>query len=171
MRLQNSDNTCFYFNENWRTSYFISIVIVKFHFIQTLQRTMTAKTWVALNEFFDFFINSFFYCSAIIILSLCVAINIISAQVTGGPCPNLQGVANFNVKKYLGSWYEFKKYPNFFSRGAKCITATYALQKDGNVSVLNQQTINGTADKILGYARPISSGVLGVNFPTVPCES
>lgn len=100
-----------------------------------------------------------------------MAFKVASTQVTGGPCPNVQGVANFDVKKYIGLWYEIKKYPNFFSRGAKCITATYDIKKDGNVSVFNQQIVNGTTqDKILGYARLISSGVLGVNFPTVPSE-
>jgi lipocalin len=108
------------------------------------------------------------------ILSLICAIQFVSGQVTGvGPCPNVQGVQNFDVKKYMGLWYEFKKYPNFFSLGSKCITATYDLKKDGTVSVFNQQVKNGAEDKILGVARLLSPGVgeLGVSFPTVPCDT
>ena len=94
-----------------------------------------------------------------------------SAQVTGlGPCPVVKPVENFNVNKYTGLWYEFQKYPNFFSRGAKCITATYQLLNDGNVSVFNQQVVNGAADGIKGYASLVSSGLLSVSFPTVPCN-
>ena len=94
-----------------------------------------------------------------------------SAQVTGlGPCPVVKPVENFDVNRYIGLWYEFQKYPNFFSRGAKCVTATYQLLGNGNVSVLNQQIVNGAPDKIEGYASLVSSGLLSVSFPTVPCN-
>lgn len=101
-----------------------------------------------------------------------MAIDFASAQVTGlGPCPKVQPVENFDIKRYLGLWYEIEKYPTPFSRGTKCITATYGLRQDGNISVLNQQVYpNGTKDGVEGVARPVSSGVLSVSFPTSQCS-
>jgi lipocalin len=107
----------------------------------------------------------------IAIFSFLVTIHLASCQIQGlGPCPTVEVVKNFDVKKYTGLWYEVQKYPNFFSRGAKCITANYQLKADGTVSVNNQQIKNGANDTILGVARVISSGILGVSFPTVPCK-
>jgi apolipoprotein D and lipocalin family protein len=107
----------------------------------------------------------------IAIFSFLVTIHLASCQVTGfGSCPTVEVVKDFDVKKYTGLWYEVKKYPNFFSFGAKCITANYQLKADGNVSVENKQVRLGANESILGNARLISSGILGVSFPSVPCK-
>lgn len=103
--------------------------------------------------------------------ALLLTVHLASAQVTQlGPCPNVEVVKNFDVKKYTGLWYEIKKYPTFFSIGAKCITANYQLKSDNTVSVLNTQIVNGIESSISGTARIISSGILGVSFPSVPCK-
>jgi apolipoprotein D and lipocalin family protein len=79
---------------------------------------------------------------------------------------------NFDLPRYLGLWYEVRKYPFIFTIGGKCITANYGLNSDQSVSVLNKQIRNGKEESILGSARVKSSGVatLGVTFPTGPCE-
>lgn len=104
-------------------------------------------------------------------LILIVATDNVFSQVPGfGDCPNVNIVQNFEVQRYLGLWYEVKKYPFIFTLGGKCITADYGLNSNGTVSVLNTQQKNGREDTILGWAREVKPGVLGVNFPNVPCE-
>jgi apolipoprotein D and lipocalin family protein len=47
-------------------------------------------------------------------------------------------INNFTIDKYLGKWYEIARLPNYFEK--KCnfpITAQYAKQEDGKISVTN----------------------------------
>lgn len=62
-----------------------------------------------------------------------------NAQIPGvGECPKVLAVHNFSLSKYLGLWYEVKKYPFVFTIGAKCVTAEYGLNPNGTVSVFNR---------------------------------
>jgi apolipoprotein D and lipocalin family protein len=47
-------------------------------------------------------------------------------------------VATVDIKRYMGTWYEIARLPNFFERKLKCISATYTLRKDGRINVLNR---------------------------------
>ncbi len=72
-------------------------------------------------------------------------------------------IPSLNVARYMGSWYEIAKYPNFFQR--KCISNTvaqYSPQPDGTVSVFNK-CVNeeGKTIDALGQARQIG----GVTSP------
>lgn len=95
-----------------------------------------------------------------------------SAQYPGlGRCPQTSVIQNFNLPLYLGRWFEIKSYPAIFQLGARCIEATYGMNPNGTVSVLNKmvrirQEVNlGTAE----LANPGSGeGILIVNFPTSP---
>jgi len=54
------------------------------------------------------------------------------------PLP-LTAVDALDVQRYLGTWHEIAKYPNWFQR--KCVgqvTADYALDSDGSLKVLNR---------------------------------
>ena len=69
----------------------------------------------------------------------------------------LTPISSLNVARYMGSWYEIAKYPNFFQR--KCVSNTvaqYSPQPDGTVSVFNK-CINDEGKTIdaLGQARQI----------------
>lgn len=48
-----------------------------------------------------------------------------------------QPMPKVDAARYMGKWYEVARYPNRFERGCDGVTAEYALQKDGSVSVLN----------------------------------
>jgi apolipoprotein D and lipocalin family protein len=53
--------------------------------------------------------------------------------------PPVQTVAQVDLQRYQGRWYEIASYPMYFQR--KCIgdtTADYALRDDGRVGVLNR---------------------------------
>ena len=48
-------------------------------------------------------------------------------------------IASLDVPRYMGTWYEIAKFPNFFQR--KCVadtTANYSVGADGRVQVLNR---------------------------------
>lgn len=47
-------------------------------------------------------------------------------------------VQGFQVERYMGRWYEVARLDHRFERGMEQVTATYALQGDGTVSVLNK---------------------------------
>ena len=47
-------------------------------------------------------------------------------------------VATVDIKRYMGTWFEIARLPNFFERKLKCISATYTLRDDGKITVLNK---------------------------------
>jgi apolipoprotein D and lipocalin family protein len=79
-----------------------------------------------------------------------------SAAVQAEPAP-LQTVPSVHVPRYMGTWHEIAKYPNWFQR--KCASSTqanYTLQTDGRVQVLNRcKNDKGEWTEALGAARQI----------------
>ena len=82
-----------------------------------------------------------------------------SFSVFGQEPPNLPllPIAKLDVARYMGSWYEIAKYPNFFQR--KCASNTvaqYSPQADGTVRVFNKcAQEDGKPIDALGQARQI----------------
>lgn len=56
---------------------------------------------------------------------------------TGIP-DGLQAVDGFDVKRYVGTWYEIARLDHSFERGLENISATYTLNADGGIDVVNQ---------------------------------
>ena len=50
----------------------------------------------------------------------------------------LEVVSGFNVNRYLGTWYEVFRYPHGFEKDLNSVTATYTLNDDGTIKVLNR---------------------------------
>jgi lipocalin len=72
-------------------------------------------------------------------------------------------VADVDLNRYAGTWYEIARLPNSFERNMKCITATYTLRKDGKISVVNRGHRIDDPSRILS-----ASGIARVpdkNFP------
>lgn len=44
----------------------------------------------------------------------------------------------FELSKYLGTWYEIARIPNWFEKDLQKVTATYSLKANGRVEVKNQ---------------------------------
>lgn len=58
-----------------------------------------------------------------------------------------------DLGRYAGKWYEIASLPQFFSIGAKCITAEYSANPDGTIKVVNKQIgANGKPSQIEGLA-------------------
>jgi apolipoprotein D and lipocalin family protein len=75
-----------------------------------------------------------------------------TAVLAQGP---LKVVENLDLKRYEGRWFEVARFPNRFQD--KCtgeVTADYALQADGNISVVNRcRLADGKMTEAKGLAK------------------
>lgn len=97
----------------------------------------------------------------------CLAVGLLVWLSWLGPAlaerPSLQTVPSVDVPRYMGTWHEIAKYPNWFQKKCASSTqATYSLLANGQVQVLNRcKTDKGEWSEALGAARQIG----GVNSP------
>ena len=68
-------------------------------------------------------------CSLIFFLSSCA--------IAGPPTSPLDVVAQVDLGRYSGAWYEIASFPQWFLRGCENTRAVYTLQPDGTVEALN----------------------------------
>ena len=72
------------------------------------------------------------------------------------PLPTVPAV---DLPRYLGTWFEIAKFPNWFQR--KCVANTraeYSLRSDGSLQVTNRcKMASGKVDEAIGMARQIGS--------------
>lgn len=65
----------------------------------------------------------------------------ILALLLGG-CVGMPGtvrpVENFQLERYLGTWYEIARLDHSFERGLSRVSAEYSLREDGGVRVVNR---------------------------------
>ena len=62
-------------------------------------------------------------------------------------------VSMFNLKRYLGTWYEIARFDHSFERGMSNVMAEYLLRDDGKVDVINSGWKNGEFKVANGKAR------------------
>lgn len=51
---------------------------------------------------------------------------------------HLKVVDNFDIKRYLGTWYEAARYPHRFEKGLTQVTAQYTQNPNGTIKVVNR---------------------------------
>jgi apolipoprotein D and lipocalin family protein len=72
---------------------------------------------------------------------------------------SVKTIATLDVPRYLGTWYEIAKFPNWFQK--KCVgntKAVYTAKSDGNLRVLNScKTASGETSEAEGAARQIGA--------------
>jgi apolipoprotein D and lipocalin family protein len=72
---------------------------------------------------------------------------------------SVKTISTFDVPRYLGTWYEIAKFPNWFQK--KCIgntQAVYSLRSDGSLKVLNScRTADGEVSQAEGTARQVGA--------------
>ncbi|WP_051687258.1 lipocalin family protein [Microbulbifer sp. HZ11] len=56
---------------------------------------------------------------------------------TGVP-DGVEPVEDFEINRYLGTWYEIARLDHSFERGLSQVTAQYSLREDGGVKVVNR---------------------------------
>ncbi|KAI3355447.1 hypothetical protein L3Q82_018283 [Scortum barcoo] len=109
--------------------------------------------------------SSHFDVKVLFVLLTAVAAD--AQSLHAGSCPQQSVQEDFNVTKYMGTWYEIEKLPAVFERG-KCNQATYSLLTDGTVNVRNAELLsNERINSIEGAAKvkdPAQPAILGVSF-------
>ena len=60
------------------------------------------------------------------------------AACSTAPPEGLTSVTPFDVKRYLGKWYEIARLDHSFERGLSDVSATYSLKSDGSLEVINR---------------------------------
>jgi apolipoprotein D and lipocalin family protein len=79
--------------------------------------------------------------------------------------PELRTVAALDLERYLGRWYEIARLPNRFQKSCLGdVTATYAMQADGKLSVVNRCREQDGTNKAEGAARQVGEAKLKVRF-------
>lgn len=78
-----------------------------------------------------------------------------TATSSAKPSTLLTTIASLDVPRYMGTWFEIAKYPNWFQK--KCVSDTkaeYRLQAGGTVQVINRcRKESGEMDEAVGEAR------------------
>ena len=69
------------------------------------------------------------------------------------PDRTIPAVDNFNLKQYMGVWYEIARLPNRFERGMTQVSAEYTLLPSGEVKIVNRGIKNDQKKSITGIAR------------------
>ncbi|MGR9044967.1 MAG: lipocalin family protein [Gammaproteobacteria bacterium] len=75
------------------------------------------------------------------------------AGCTGIP-DGITAVDDFEVNRYLGTWYEIARLDHRFERGLDRVTAEYRLRDDGGIAVINSgyDTTTGAREQAEGRA-------------------
>lgn len=82
----------------------------------------------------------------------------------------LETVANVNLYKYLGKWYEIARFDSWFEHDCCNVTAEYALNTKGHITVVNTcylHSPDGTKKQSIGYAKVVGqhkNSKLAVSF-------
>ena len=71
-----------------------------------------------------------------VILALILTLTL--AACSTAPPDGVRPVTSFDIDRYLGRWYEIARLDHSFERGMSDVSATYQLQDDGSVKVINR---------------------------------
>jgi len=66
------------------------------------------------------------------------AIVLALAGCSTAPPSGLTAISPFDVNRYLGKWYEIARLDHSFERGLTDVSATYSLNPDGSLEVINR---------------------------------
>jgi apolipoprotein D and lipocalin family protein len=65
-------------------------------------------------------------------------------------------VDNFDIQRYLGTWYEIARYDHYFERDLVGVTANYSFKDNGKLKVINRgykKTLDGKISEAIGKAK------------------
>ncbi|WP_318516757.1 lipocalin family protein [Photobacterium leiognathi] len=74
---------------------------------------------------------------AIRLIFLTVLMTVLNGCTTGKP-ETITPVSSFELNKYLGTWYEIARLDHSFERNLDKVSATYSMNADGSVQVINK---------------------------------
>ena len=78
----------------------------------------------------------------------------LAAALTGcATTSDIAAVQDFEPERYMGTWYEIARLPQYFERDMDEVRARYTLQSDGTIEVVNSGVRDGEARSITGTAK------------------
>ena len=77
-----------------------------------------------------------------------VAAALIGCETTS----DIAAVKDFEPERYMGTWYEIARLPQSFERDLDEVTAQYALENDGTITVVNKGKRDGEPHSATGSA-------------------
>ena len=81
-------------------------------------------------------------------------ISSIAAALTGcATTADIAAVQNFEPERYMGTWYEIARLPQYFERDMDEVKAQYTLNDDGTIRVENSGKRDGKETSITGKAK------------------
>lgn len=95
---------------------------------------------------------------SLVFFSVCISALSLPAFGQGGDAA-VKTIPSLDVQRYMGTWYEIAKYPNWFQK--KCVSntkAVYSARVDGTLKVLNScKTADGEVSEAEGTARQLGA--------------
>ncbi|KAM8838473.1 apolipoprotein Da, duplicate 1 [Synchiropus picturatus] len=95
---------------------------------------------------------------------------LIRAQVPHwGPCPEPKVQTAFNLRQFMGRWFEVAKLPAQFEKG-RCIETNFTLRTDTSFTAVSSELLKGELRKIEGVGvveDPKNPAKLGISFSYV----
>ena len=87
--------------------------------------------------------------------SICLILFSLLLSGCAGLPKGIEPVTNFKLDRYLGEWYEIARLDHRFERVLEQVTATYSMNDDGSVRVVNRgfSTKSGKWEDATGKAR------------------
>jgi len=77
---------------------------------------------------------------------------LVLALMSCGSRKPLATVAQLDLERYSGVWYEIERLPNSFEEGLSCVQAAYSLNADGSIIVENHGYGEDGWEKVKGKA-------------------
>ena len=78
-----------------------------------------------------------------------IAAALIGCETTG----DIAAVRDFEPERYMGTWHEIARLPQYFERDMDEVTAEYTLNRDGTIKVVNRGVRDGEPKSITGKAK------------------
>ncbi|VVC36990.1 Lipocalin family conserved site,Lipocalin/cytosolic fatty-acid binding [Cinara cedri] len=110
----------------------------------------------------------------LVLLLVFTSAAMVSCQVPGfGGCPDFDSQPDFDMNRYLGTWYEAEHYVNIFEIGTRCVKTNYTKAVDGRFLVSNEimNRFTGVKRVLDGEIRLIVKGAeskMNVKYSTLP---
>lgn len=90
-----------------------------------------------------------------LLCSIIISVSVSSCKIQKAMIDNAV-VREFNLQKYLGTWYEIARYDHRFERGLVGVTANYSIRDDGKIKVVNsgyKNSFDGKFSQSVGKAK------------------
>ena len=76
----------------------------------------------------------------------------VNATFFWGMCPDVTLQSDFDITKYMGTWYELVRNKDMRFEKGDCDKAVYTLNDDETVTVVNSEIAQGKQESVKGYA-------------------